>query len=108
MINKKIENETTATATNSKYAVKVTSARYLKNEENEQAISFNMVVNHINIFGAIYRAGTSNKGKEYEFISFPAREGTGAYKGKYFNHVSFVVDNDTLTSIKEQIGKVVK
>ena len=57
MINKKIENEND----NKLFNVKVTKAHYLKNEENEQVISFDMVVNHINIYGAIYRAGTSKK-----------------------------------------------
>lgn len=104
MINKKIENE----ADNKLFNVKVTKAHYLKNEENEQVISFDMVVNHINIYGAIYRAGTSKKGKEYEFISFPAREGTGKYEGKYYNHCYFTIGEVLMEDIKEQIVKVVK
>ena len=102
MINNKTEEN------NKLYNVKVTRATFIKNEESEQVIGFDMKVNGINIYGAIYRSGTSKKGKEYELISFPAREGTGAHKGKYFNHCYFPINDTLLEDIKEQLGKAAK
>ena len=102
MINNKTEEN------NKLYNVQVTRAHFIKNEELEQVIGFDMKVNGINIYGAIYRSGTSKKNKEYELISFPAREGTGKHKGKYFNHVYFPINDNLLNEIKDQLGKAAK
>lgn len=100
MINKKTEEKT-----NAKYDVKVNKARYIKQEEKEETISFDITVNGITIYGMIYRAGVSKNNKDYELISFPARKGTD---GNYYNHCWFPISNELMENIKEQIAKVVK
>ena len=84
-----------------KYTVKVTRAREIKKTEKEQVISFDVTVNFVTIYGMIYRSGVSQKGKDYEIISFPARKGSD---DTYYNHCWFGISRDLQEDIKEQIG----
>ena len=98
MINGKKEEKTEVQA---KYTVKVTRAREIKKTEKEQVISFDVTVNFVTIYGMIYRSGVSQKGKDYEIISFPARKGSDE---TYYNHCWFGISRDLQEDIKEQIG----
>lgn len=96
MIGNKKTNET-----KTNYDVKVLKAHYIKQADKEQVISFDVIVNNINIYGMIYRAGESKKGKDYEMISFPARKGTD---DNYYNHCWFPINDQLMEEIKEQIS----
>lgn len=98
MINGKKDERTEASQ---KYTVKVTRAREIKKTKKEQVISFDINVNDVTIYGMIYRSGVSQKGKDYELISFPARKGSD---DTYYNHVWFGITKDLQNEIKEQIG----
>lgn len=98
MINGK---KNTEEKTETKYTVKVTRAREIKKTEKEQVIAFDVNVNGVTIYGMIYRSGVSNKGKEYELVSFPARKGTD---DTYYNHCWFPVSRELQASIVEQIS----
>jgi DNA-binding cell septation regulator SpoVG len=98
MINKKTEQ---TAASNSKFDVTVTRAREIKKAEKEQVIAFDVNVNGVTIYGMIYRSGVSQKGKDYELISFPARKGTD---DTYYNHVWFPISRELQAAIIEQIS----
>lgn len=97
MINKKTEQATS----NSKFDVTVTRAREIKKTEKEQVIAFDLNVNGVTIYGMIYRSGVSQKGKDYELISFPARKGTD---DTYYNHVWFPISRELQAIIIDQIS----
>ena len=101
MITKK-NNDATANEINEKYTVKVTRAREIKKAEKEQVISFDLVVNDVTIYGMIYRSGVSQKGKDYELVSFPARKGSD---DTYYNHVWFPITRELQAVIVDQISE---
>lgn len=62
-------------------------------------IGFDMEVNGVTIYGAVYK--NTDKGN---FVSFPAKK--NETDGKYYNHVYFKIDADTLENIENQISSL--
>lgn len=62
-------------------------------------IGFDMEVNGITIYGCVYK--NIDKGN---FVSFPAKKNEA--DGKYYNHVYFKIDEDTLKNIEDQISSL--
>ena len=62
-------------------------------------IALDMDVNGVQIYNCTYKSGTKD-GKEYAFISFPARKGND---GKYYSHVWFKITDEMLKGIEKQI-----
>lgn len=77
-----------------KYEVNVTRAKQFGN-----SISFDMVVNGINLYSLRYLQGEKN-GEEYAFVAFPSRKGKD---DKYYNYVYFKIDEKLLAEIEKQI-----
>ncbi len=82
------------------YDVKVVRAK----EFDGGSVSFDLVVNGINIYGLWYREYTNKKGEEGNLISFPSRKGND---DKYYNHCWFPIDNDIKADIIDQLVKLV-
>ena len=82
------------------YDVKVTRAK----EFDGGAVTFDMIVNGVQLYGCWYREGQDKNGKDYEMISFPSQKGKD---GKYYNHCWFKVDDDTKADIIDQLQKLV-
>lgn len=95
-----MKGSTKKTEKEMQYDVKVTRAK----EFDGGAVTFDMVVNGITVYGCWYREGQDKNGKEYEIISFPSQKGKD---GKYYNHVWFKVDDDTKADIIDQLQKLV-
>lgn len=82
------------------YDVKVVRAK----EFDDGSVSFDLVVNGINIYGLWYREYTNKKGEEGSLISFPSKKGKD---DKYYNHCWFPIDEDLKASIIKQLEKLV-
>ena len=95
-----MKGSTKKTEKEMQYDVKVTRAK----EFDGGAVTFDMVVNGITIYGCWYREGQDKNGNDYEIISFPSQKGKD---GKYYNHVWFKVDDDTKADIIDQLQKLV-
>lgn len=79
-----------------KNEIKVTRVKELEN-----AIMFDMVVNHVTIYGCSYRTLTrKDNGEEFAKIGFPSRKGSD---GKYYSHVSVKLSQDDVADIEKQI-----
>lgn len=82
------------------YEVKVTRVKVW----DSGAVSLDMVVNGVTIYGATYRSGVTKEGKEYTMVSFPQRK--SEKDGKYYNHVYFNISDELLANIEEQIDSL--
>lgn len=81
------------------YDVEVKRAKQFESGD----IAVDMVVNGISIYNCTYKSGEKD-GKEYAFISFPARKSSD---GKYYNHVYFKISDELLADIEKQIEKLI-
>lgn len=63
-------------------------------------ISFDAVVNGVNIYGLTYINENPAKKIEKAFISFPSRKGSD---GKYYNFVYFEITDELQHDIEKQI-----
>ena len=95
-----MKGSTKKTEKEMQYDVKVTRAK----EFDGGAVTFDIVVNGITIYGCWYREGQDKNGKDYEMISFPSHKGKD---GKYYNNAWFKVDDDTKADIIDQLQKLV-
>ena len=86
-----------AEAAEEKFEIKVTRAHEFKSGD----ISFDMVVNGINIYNCTYM-NESEKVKQ-PFVSFPSRKGSD---GKYYAFVWFKVTDEILSEIEKGIEAV--
>lgn len=82
------------------YTAKVTRAKEVK----DGTVVFDMIVNGITIYGCWYHEGKSQKGEDYQLISFPSQKGND---GKYYNHAWFKIEDDLKNDIIEQLQKLV-
>lgn len=95
-----IKKKSESTQENISYDI---SINRVKQFDGSNDIAFDMTVNGITIYGCIYKQGVK-EGKEYAFVSFPSRKNDS--DGKYYNHVYFRINDDTLKDIEKKIEAV--
>lgn len=95
-------NKTKKAAEKANEAPEITSLEVTRAHEFKSGdISFDMVVNGINIYNCTYM-NESDKIKE-PFVSFPSRKGSD---GKYYSFVWFKVTDEILSEIEKGIEAV--
>lgn len=73
-------------------------------KDGKTAISLDLMVNGVKIYGCWYRVYEDRKkpGEEKGFISFPSRLGSD---GKYYQHAWFPISEDLLEKLEKEIEK---
>ena len=64
------------------------------------SISFDMKVNEVTIYGCWYREGKDKKGEDYQFVSFPSKQGKD---DKYYSHAYVKLQQSDIDLISKQI-----
>lgn len=82
------------------YEVEVTRAHEFKSGD----ISFDIIVNGVNLYGLTYMNEDPKRNIKKAFISFPARQGSD---GKYYNHAWFKISEELQAEIEEQIEAMI-
>ena len=82
------------------YDVEVTHAHEFKSGD----ISFDIIVNGVNLYGLTYMNEDAKRNIKKSFISFPARKGND---GNYYNHAWFKIDDKLQGEIEEQIEAMI-
>lgn len=68
-------------------------------------IGFDMEINGVTIYGCIYVQGTSKKGNDYAFTTFPQRKGDN---GEYYNHVYVKLSEKDEETIEKALEAMVE
>lgn len=85
-------------------AIKVLRAKDFTKEDQEGcAISFDMEVNGVNIYGCWYREGKNKKGEDYSMVSFPSQKGKD---DKYYNHAWVKLSEEDVKCIGQAIERM--
>lgn len=95
----------TEAANNTKYEVKVLSAKII----DDGVINFSMTVNGVNIYGLKHIKYTNAKGEKGDMISFPSwKTNRQDENGKdvYMPYVTFRIDKDLKKVIEDQIETI--
>lgn len=82
------------------YDVEVTRAHEFKSGD----ISFDIIVNGVNLYGLTYMNEDSKRNIKEAFISFPARKGSDE---KYYNHAWFKISEELQADIEKQIEAMI-
>lgn len=81
------------------FNVEVTRAHEFKSGD----ISFDCLVNGVNMYGLTYINANPKRNIKESFISFPSRKGSD---GKYYNYCWFKITNELFSEIERQIEGV--
>jgi hypothetical protein len=81
--------------------------KVLRAKEIKDAITFDVRINGVTIYGCWYRVYEDREkpGEETGFVSFPSRKGTD---GKWYSYAYIKIDKDNMTLIEKQIEELLK
>lgn len=96
-INKKAKAEAEKSV---EYQIEVKKAKDFS-KDGDTAISFDIEVNGVTIYGCWYREGKKKDGSDYTMVSFPSRKDEKS--GKYYSHAWFKVTDEMIEDISKQI-----